>query len=95
MRKQDLQILHEILESRGGFGHREHLELAWTYLRRYPTDEAAKVTVAAIQRIARQDPRPTRRLPPLPRTSDLLLVRQVGRPLWVLTFAGLLALKPG
>jgi len=54
MRKQDLQILHEIPESRGGFGHREHLELAWTYLRRYPTDEAAKVMVAAIQRIARQ-----------------------------------------
>lgn len=54
MRKRDLQTLHEILEARGGFGHREHLELAWTYLRRYPTDEAAKVMVAAIQRIARQ-----------------------------------------
>jgi hypothetical protein len=54
MRKRDLQTLHQILESRGGFGHREHLELAWTYLRRYPTDEAAKVMVAAIQRIARQ-----------------------------------------
>ena len=46
----DLQTLHEILEARGGFGHREHLELAWTYLRRYPTDEAAKVMVAAIRR---------------------------------------------
>lgn len=54
MRKRDLQTLHEILEARGGFGHREHLELAWTYLRRYPNDEAAKVMVAAIQRIARQ-----------------------------------------
>jgi hypothetical protein len=53
MRKQDLETLRKILESRGGFGHREHLELAWTYLRRYPTDEAAKVMVAAIRRIAR------------------------------------------
>jgi hypothetical protein len=53
VRKRDLQILHEILESRGGFGHREHLELAWTYLRRYPIDEAAEVMVAAIRRIAR------------------------------------------
>ncbi len=54
MRKGDLQTLHEILESRGGFGHREHLELAWSYLRRYPTDEAAEVMAAAIRRIARQ-----------------------------------------
>ncbi len=50
---RDLQILHEILESRGGFGHREHLELAWTYLRLYPTDEAAEAMVAAIRRVAR------------------------------------------
>jgi hypothetical protein len=54
MRKRDLQILHEILESRGGFGHREHVELAWTYLRRYPIDRAAEVMVAAIRRVARQ-----------------------------------------
>ena len=54
MRQPDLRILHEILESRGAFGHREHLELAWTYLRRYPIDEATDVTVAAIRRIARQ-----------------------------------------
>ncbi len=54
MRKRDLQTLDEILESRGGFGHREHVELAWMYLRRYPTDKAAKVMVAAIRRIARQ-----------------------------------------
>ncbi len=53
MRKRDLQILHEILESRGGFGHREHLELAWTYVRRYPFDKAAEAMVAAIRRVAR------------------------------------------
>ncbi len=54
MRKGDLETLHEILETRGGFGHREHVELAWTYLRRYPIDEAAEVMVAAIRRVARQ-----------------------------------------
>ncbi len=53
MRKRDLVALHEILETRRGFGHREHLELAWTYLRRYPTDEATEVMAAAIRRVAR------------------------------------------
>jgi len=53
MRQRDLQILHGILESRGGFGHREHLELAWTYLRLYQIDEAAEVMVAAIRHVAR------------------------------------------
>jgi hypothetical protein len=52
MRKRDLQILHQILESRGGFGHREHLELAWKLLRRYPIDEAAESMVAAIRHVA-------------------------------------------
>ena len=27
-----LEPLTAILDARGGFGHREHLELAWTYL---------------------------------------------------------------
>jgi hypothetical protein len=53
MRECDLQVLHEILETHGGFGHREHLELAWSYLRRYPIDEAAEVMVAAIRHVAR------------------------------------------
>ncbi len=53
MPKRDLQILHEVLESRGGFGHREHLELAWTYLRLYPVDAAAEAMVAAIRHLAR------------------------------------------
>jgi hypothetical protein len=53
IRKRDLQILHEILESHDGFGHREHVELAWSYLRLYPIDEAADVMAAAIRRAAR------------------------------------------
>jgi hypothetical protein len=53
MRKRDLQILHEILESRGEFGHREHIELAWSYLRLYPIAGAAEVMGAAIRRVAR------------------------------------------
>jgi hypothetical protein len=53
MRECDLQILREVLRSRGGFGHREHLELAWTYVRLYPVDEAAEVMVAAIRHLGR------------------------------------------
>ena len=53
MRNSDLQVLHEILETHGGFSHREHLELAWSYLRLYSIDEAAAVMVAAIRHVAR------------------------------------------
>jgi hypothetical protein len=53
MRKSDLRVLQKILESDGGFGHREHLELAWSYLRLYSIDEAAEVMVAAIRHVAR------------------------------------------
>jgi hypothetical protein len=53
MRKHDRQILEEIVETRGGFGHREHLELAWRYLRLYPIDAAAEVMVEAIRHVAR------------------------------------------
>jgi len=53
MRESDINILDEILHTRGRFGHREHLELAWRYLRLYPTDEAANVVAAAICRVAR------------------------------------------
>jgi hypothetical protein len=42
MRKCDLQLLQRIVETRGGFGHREHVELAWNYLRLYSVDEAAE-----------------------------------------------------
>jgi hypothetical protein len=53
MRKRDLRVLHEILESAGDFGHREHLELAWTYLHTYAIDEATVAMVAAIRHVAR------------------------------------------
>jgi hypothetical protein len=54
MRKRDLETLHEIVERAGGFGHREHLELAWTYLHCYSVDEATMAISAAIRRVARQ-----------------------------------------
>jgi hypothetical protein len=54
VRKGDLEILEEIIQSRGSFGHREHLELAWTYLRLYPVAEAAGVMTAAVQHVARR-----------------------------------------
>ena len=52
MLKRDLQILHEVIGSRGGFGHREHLELAWSYLRLYPVNVAAEAMVGAIRHVA-------------------------------------------
>jgi hypothetical protein len=54
MRRCDVELLEQIIRIRGGFAHREHLELAWTYLRRYPIDEAEGVMIAAIRHIARQ-----------------------------------------
>jgi hypothetical protein len=53
MRKRDLRVLEEILEARGGFCHREHLELAWSYLLVYSSDEAAEIMIAAIRHVAR------------------------------------------
>jgi hypothetical protein len=53
VRRRDLQALHEILDAYEGFGHRAHLELAWSYLRMYSIDEAAEVMVAAIRHVAR------------------------------------------
>jgi hypothetical protein len=52
MRRSDVTILEEIIRARGGFGHREHIELAWSYLRVYPVDTAEGVMIAAIRHIA-------------------------------------------
>jgi hypothetical protein len=52
MRQRDLQVLHGIPETRGGFTHREHFELAWNYLRLYSVDDAAEITAAAIKQVA-------------------------------------------
>jgi hypothetical protein len=54
MRRSDLEILEEIVRTRRGFGHREHLELAWTYLRLHQIEEAERVMIAAIRHIARR-----------------------------------------
>ncbi|MGB9184407.1 MAG: hypothetical protein WCB67_10100 [Solirubrobacteraceae bacterium] len=54
MRRSDREILDEIIRVRGTFGHREHLELAWTYLHLHPIDEAADVMTAAIRHVARR-----------------------------------------
>ena len=54
MRRSDLEVLDQIIRSRGGFGHREHLELAWTYLRVYPIAEAEPVMIEAIRHVARR-----------------------------------------
>ena len=52
MHEPDLQTLNEILRKRGRFGHREHLELAWTYLDHHPVDVAHKSLAAAIRHVA-------------------------------------------
>lgn len=52
MRQQDLDILQTILETRGGFGHREHLELVWNYLQIHDVDETHRATGAAIRHLA-------------------------------------------
>jgi len=47
-----LEPLTAILDARGGFGHREHLELAWTYLEQNPLDSAQRKMAAAIRHVA-------------------------------------------
>lgn len=48
----DRQILHDILGRGAGFGHRQHVELAWRYLARYDPDRAADSVAAAIRQVA-------------------------------------------
>jgi hypothetical protein len=47
-----LDILRRLLDTGGGFGHREHLELAWNYVQLYGTDEAQRAMACAIRRVA-------------------------------------------
>ena len=53
MRDDDLHTLQAILDARGGFSHREHLELVWTYLGRYEPEQAQRVVADAIRHVAR------------------------------------------
>jgi hypothetical protein len=52
VREQDLDILRSILDTRGGFGHREHLELTWRYLQIYEVEEAQRAIASAIRQVA-------------------------------------------
>ena len=52
MEYRDLRTLEEIVAARGRFGHREHLELAWSYLERYPAPTAAQTMASAIRHLA-------------------------------------------
>jgi hypothetical protein len=54
MRESDLRALEVVLEKAQKFGHREHLELAWTYLERYPLAAAKQAMAAAIRYLARE-----------------------------------------
>jgi len=52
MDDEDWRILHEILGRGAGFGHRQHVELAWRYLGRHDADAAADSVAAAIAGVA-------------------------------------------
>jgi hypothetical protein len=52
MSKADAQVLDDLLTRRGQFGHREYLELAWTYLASHPVTEAERAMSAAIREVA-------------------------------------------
>lgn len=52
MSAPDLEILDGIIHARGGFGHREHLELAWNYLENDGVDAAYRKVARAIRVVA-------------------------------------------
>jgi hypothetical protein len=52
MRDQDEAILHEILRRGDGFGHRQHVELAWRYLGIHGFERAADTMGEAIRQMA-------------------------------------------
>jgi hypothetical protein len=52
MRERDLDTLRSIVGARGGFGHREHLELVWNYLGDYEVDETHRTVACAIRHLA-------------------------------------------
>ena len=54
MSGHDLQALEQIVSSHGRFGHREHLELAWTYLGRYRRERALVAMRTAVRHLARE-----------------------------------------
>jgi hypothetical protein len=60
MSDRGLDILHRILATRCGFGHREHLDLAWSCLDRYGVDTAHEAVATAVRHLARRHGTPER-----------------------------------
>ncbi len=52
MDERDRDILRRILDSSAGFGHREHIELAWRYLGHHDVDDANEAIGEAIRHVA-------------------------------------------
>jgi hypothetical protein len=52
MDEDALRVLETVVAKARRFGHREHLELAWTYLERAPLAVAQQSMVAAIRHVA-------------------------------------------
>jgi hypothetical protein len=57
---KDARILHDILGRGAGFGHRQHVELAWRYLARHDADQAADSVAAAIRQVAEAHGQPAK-----------------------------------
>lgn len=53
MQDDDLQTLRSILAARGRFGHREHLELTWSFLQSRGPEQAYRAVATAIRHVAR------------------------------------------
>jgi hypothetical protein len=49
-----LEQLNGLIAERGRFGHREHVELAWTYLRSAPVEQAKEAMSRAVGHLAHQ-----------------------------------------
>jgi hypothetical protein len=54
------RILHDILGRGAGFGHRQHVELAWRCLARHDADQAADSVAAAIRQVAEAHGQPAK-----------------------------------
>ncbi len=52
MDEEGQRVLHEIVGRGDGFGHRQHLELAWRYLATHDPDQAADAVAGAIRQVA-------------------------------------------
>jgi hypothetical protein len=60
MSEPGIDVLQRILATRGDFGHREHLELAWTCLDRYDLTTAHEAVRTAVRHVAQRHGMPER-----------------------------------